>query len=87
MIAHYIVQPSAQTFIHNVIVFIDTSKNGVFPKSDALPDRPLSFLYHLCLKQSVPWINMHDWFCQIELIESIWQNKAELRENSNKFIG
>ena len=25
---------------------------------------------------------MHDWFCQIELIESIWKKKAELRENS-----
>ena len=26
---------------------------------------------------------MHDWFCQIELIESIWQKKTELRESSN----
>ena len=23
---------------------------------------------------------MHDWFYQIELIESIWQKKAEIRE-------
>ena len=26
---------------------------------------------------------MHDWFCQIELIESIWQKKGELRESLN----
>ena len=46
------------------------------PKSDALQDMPLSFVYHLCLKQSpVLCITMHDWFCQIELIESIWQNR------------
>ena len=25
---------------------------------------------------------MHHWFCPIELIEPIWQKKAELRENS-----
>ena len=25
---------------------------------------------------------MHDWFCQIELIESICQKKVGLRENS-----
>ena len=25
---------------------------------------------------------MHDWFCQIEPIESIWQKRAELRESS-----
>ena len=50
---------------------------------EALLDRPMSFLYHLCLKQSpVPCATMHDWFCQIELIESILQNKAELRESS-----
>ena len=29
---------------------------------------------------------MHDWFFQIELIESIWQKKAELREGSIKFV-
>ena len=28
---------------------------------------------------------MHDWFCQIELIESIWQKKAELRESYINF--
>ena len=29
---------------------------------------------------------MHGWFCQIELIESIWQQKAELRENLNALL-
>ena len=34
----------------------------------------------LKLKQSpIPCTTMYDWFCQIELIESIWQKKAELR--------
>ena len=60
---------------------------GVEPrpyKSDALPDKPLSFLYHLCLKQSpVPCTTMHNWFCQIELIQLIWQKKAKLKESSN----
>ena len=27
---------------------------------------------------------MHQGFCEIELIEPIWQKKAELRKNSNK---
>ena len=48
------------------------------------PDRPLIFLYHLYLEQSlVLCITMHEWFCQIEPIESIGQKKAELRESSN----
>ena len=29
---------------------------------------------------------MHDWFCQIELIELIWQKKTELRESSIKVL-
>ena len=42
-------------------------------KSDALSDRPLGFLYHFYLKQSqASCITMHDWYCQIELIESNW---------------
>ena len=28
---------------------------------------------------------MYGWFCQIELIESIWQKRAELIENSIVF--
>ena len=29
---------------------------------------------------------MHDWFCEIDLIESIYQKKAELMESSNVSI-
>ena len=48
-------------------------------KSDALPN---SFLYHLCLKQSqVLSVAMCDWFCQIDLVELIWQKKVELRKS------
>ena len=29
---------------------------------------------------------MHGWFCQLELIEPLWQKKVELRESSNMFL-
>ena len=28
---------------------------------------------------------MHDWFCQIELIEPIWQKKVEFKKNPNVY--
>ena len=48
-----------------------------------LPFSRIEIPQQMCLKQSpVPCTTMHDWFCQIELIESIWQKKAEVRESS-----
>ena len=52
-------------------------------KSNTLPDRSLRYL---CLKQSLDPSAMHDWFCQIWLIESIWQKKKELKESFQEWF-
>ena len=66
---------------HNLMLGITCTFSGVC--RNTLPTLDIHFLYHLSLKQSpVPCITMFNWFCQIELIESIWKKKAELRESS-----
>ena len=49
-------------------------------QSDALPDGLQSFLLSV---QTVSSSTCY--YCQIELVESIWEKEVELRETSNNF--